>query len=85
MEEAFALAASCELMVVLGSSLTVQPAASIPELAVRRGAGLAIVNDQPTHLDSHARYRMRDLAEFADGVLSAALSPRPGARSERVR
>jgi NAD-dependent deacetylase len=71
--EAFALAASCELMVVLGSSLTVQPAASIPELAVRHGADLAIVNSQSTALDTRARYRMRDLAEFAGAVLTAEL------------
>jgi len=74
LEEAFELAASCELMLVLGSSLTVHPAASIPELAVRHGAELAIVNGQPTPLDSRACYRLRDLAEFADAVLAAVLS-----------
>ena len=76
LDEACELAASCELMIVLGSSLTVQPAASIPETAVRRGADLAIVNGQPTHLDAHARYRMPDLVEFANGVLSTAFCPR---------
>ncbi len=77
LEDAFKLATSCELMIVLGSSLTVQPAASIPELSVRHGADLAIVNDQPTHLDSHAHYLMKGLAEFADGVLQAAFHPTP--------
>ena len=29
----------------------------------------AVFNGQPTPLDSRARYRLRDLAEFADAVL----------------
>lgn len=44
----------CDLMIVLGSSLTVYPAAGFPEYAKRRGAGLAIVNREPTPLDDIA-------------------------------
>ena len=44
----------CDLMLVAGSSLTVEPAASLPELARRSGAGLVLVNLQPTWLDSVA-------------------------------
>jgi NAD-dependent deacetylase len=43
------LEADC--FMVLGSSLTVQPAASFPELAKQQGAKLIIVNREPTHLD----------------------------------
>ncbi len=42
---------ACDLFVVLGSSLTVYPAAGFPELARRNGAGLVIVNHQATDLD----------------------------------
>ena len=35
---------SCDLMLVLGSSLTVYPAAGFPEYAKRQGAVLCIVN-----------------------------------------
>ena len=45
---------SCSLMIVLGSSLSVYPAASFPEYAKRRGAKLAIVNREPTPLDDIA-------------------------------
>jgi NAD-dependent deacetylase len=41
----------CDLFVVLGSSLTVYPAAGFPVLARDNGAGLVIVNQQPTDMD----------------------------------
>ena len=71
-EEAFSgavdLAGRCDLMVVLGSSLVVHPAASIPALAARRGAPLAIVNRGSTPLDDRAFFLADDLAAFADAV-----------------
>ena len=45
---------TCDLMIVLGSSLTVYPAAGFPEHAKRNGASLAIVNREKTPLDSMA-------------------------------
>jgi NAD-dependent deacetylase len=42
---------AADLFIAVGSSLVVYPAASFPELAKRRGAALAIVNRDPTHLD----------------------------------
>lgn len=54
MELAGAAARSCDLFVVLGSSLVVYPAASLPELAKRQSATLAIVNREPTSLDDIA-------------------------------
>ena len=53
-------AETCDLFVVLGSSLVVQPAASIPLIAQRNGAKLVIVNREPTHLD-----RAADLVLYA--------------------
>ncbi len=51
---ALAFARSCDLMLVLGSSLVVQPAAKVPEIAAQAGAPLVIVNNEPTPLDSVA-------------------------------
>ncbi|MEM7002709.1 MAG: Sir2 family NAD-dependent protein deacetylase [Pseudomonadota bacterium] len=54
MREAQRLTEACDLMLVLGSSLSVYPAAGFPEYAQRRGAKLAIVNREPTPLDDIA-------------------------------
>jgi NAD-dependent deacetylase len=53
-QEAFALARNADLMLVVGSSLVVRPAADIPLAAVRSGARLIIVNAEPTRFDSLA-------------------------------
>lgn len=45
---------ACDLMLVLGSSLVVYPAAGFPLLAKRNGAALAIVNREQTPLDGAA-------------------------------
>ncbi len=69
LEGAVDLAERVDLMLVLGSSLTVQPAASIPLETVRNGGRLVIVNAQPTPLDRLAVLKFADLSEFADTVL----------------
>ena len=48
------VSAACDLMLVVGSSLVVNPAAQLPVLAKQHGAGLAIVNRTPTPLDALA-------------------------------
>jgi len=45
---------SCDLFIVLGSSLVVYPAAGFPRIAKRRGANLVILNRDPTDQDSDA-------------------------------
>ena len=54
MHEALALAQRADVMLVVGSSLVVHPAADIPLTAVRSGAHLIIVNAEPTPFDSLA-------------------------------
>ena len=49
-----ALTAACDAFVAVGSSLVVQPAASLPRTARRLGATLVIVNREPTPLDDLA-------------------------------
>lgn len=53
---AHALAEKVDLFLVAGSSLTVEPAASLPEKATRKGATLAIVNFEPTRHDEIADF-----------------------------
>ena len=67
-EDAVALAQQADLMLVLGSSLTVQPAASIPSMTLRAGGEVVIVNAQPTPLDRFAALTYPDLAAFAAAV-----------------
>jgi NAD-dependent deacetylase len=45
---------SCDLFIVLGSSLVVYPAAGFPRIAKRRGARLVILNRDPTDQDDDA-------------------------------
>ncbi len=54
MENAVYETGKCDLMLVVGSTLEVFPAASIPVLAVRGGAKLIIVNVGNTAMDSLA-------------------------------
>jgi NAD-dependent deacetylase len=51
---------SCDLFLVLGSSLVVYPAAGFPLLAKRNGARLAIVNREPTEQDPYADLVLHD-------------------------
>ncbi len=54
MEQAQTAAETCDLMLAVGSSLVVEPAASIPRVARFAGARLIIVNRDPTPLDRMA-------------------------------
>ncbi|MCF8533973.1 MAG: Sir2 family NAD-dependent protein deacetylase [Reyranella sp.] len=45
---------TCDLFIVLGSSLVVYPAAGFPGMAKRRGAKLVILNREPTDQDDSA-------------------------------
>ncbi|MBA3413766.1 MAG: NAD-dependent deacetylase [Chloroflexia bacterium] len=51
LRRAIALAQEADLMLVVGSSLVVQPAARLPAIAKQAGARLAMVNREPTPLD----------------------------------
>lgn len=65
MQRAQKLSEMAEIFIVVGSSLQVQPAASFPVLAKQSGAFLAIINRDPTPLDSLADYNHRGaIGEF---------------------
>ena len=73
-EAAFAsaqdLAAQSDVFLVLGTSLTVFPAARLPRIALQAGAQVFIVNAQKTSLDDYAAGVLRDLKSFADAILA---------------
>ena len=58
----FELAEECDLMLVVGSSLVVYPAAEVPLTAQRAGASLVIVNAEPTPFDELAEVVLRGRA-----------------------
>jgi len=60
MERAQDEALSCDLFLVLGSSLVVYPAAGFPQLAKDNGAALVIVNREPTDQDVTADLVLHD-------------------------
>ena len=53
-QEAYHRSSSSDLFTVIGSSLVVQPAASMPLVAKRNGATLVIINRDPTPYDDMA-------------------------------
>lgn len=53
---------AADLLIVIGSSLTVYPAAALPSIAVQSGARLLIVNKEFTPMDSYADVAIRGMA-----------------------
>ncbi len=47
-------ARQCDCMLIIGSSLEVEPAASLPALAKRNGAKVVMINLEETFFDNHA-------------------------------
>jgi NAD-dependent deacetylase len=71
-EEAFDFARQASLLLVIGSSLIVYPAAQVPMVAKTSGAALAIINDEPTPLDDLADWVLQGKAgEILPGLCSA--------------
>ena len=68
------LAIRADVMIVLGTSLTVFPAAGLPRLTLQRGGKVFIVNAQPTSLDDYVAACYPDLGEFAEAILGADVS-----------
>lgn len=61
LNQAFNDFANADLAIVLGSSLTVNPAALLPQYTLRGGGKLAIINGQETTLDKYADWKFDDL------------------------
>jgi NAD-dependent deacetylase len=66
-------AANADLFLAVGTSLTVHPAAWLPEIALESGARLVIVNAEPTPLDGRAHAVLRgDAGRILSALLHAA-------------
>lgn len=74
LQAAVQAARDADLMLVIGSSLIVQPAARLPEIAVVAGARLAIINNEPTPLDHLADVLVRGGAGVALGTMADSLA-----------
>jgi len=68
LREAVTEAQKADLMLVLGTSLTVYPAASIPDYTLRSGGEVIIVNNMPTPLDRQAVMRFDELGPVFEGL-----------------
>lgn len=72
---AFELAQLADVMLVVGSSLVVYPAAEIPLAAVRAGAKLIVVNAEPTPFDGIAEVVIHGrAAEVLPGLAARAVA-----------
>jgi NAD-dependent deacetylase len=77
MERARAEAMAADLFLVLGSSLTVVPAASLPAAAVGAGVPLAIVNREPTPQDDYAELVLHEEIGPLMNEVMQILAPEP--------
>jgi len=78
LERAEAAAKAADLVVALGSTLSVYPAASIPLLAANRGAPYVIINRGPTEHDDLPEVTLRlegDVGEIFPPAVEGALAP----------
>lgn len=76
MGEAWRLAQRCDLMLVIGTSLVVQPVASLPQVAAARGVPLVEIDLEPNHLRDHGAIELRGGA--------AKILPRLAARALEI-
>src|ERR1700733_9472290 len=75
MRRAEAASRDCDLFVVLGSSLTVRPAATLPMIAKANSAALAIVNREPTDMDGAADLVLHaEIGAVLNAIVPDALS-----------
>lgn len=65
LEAAWAAAARCRTMLVIGTSALVQPAASLPTVALRGGAYLVEINPAQTPLSQYVQEALREPAAVA--------------------
>jgi NAD-dependent deacetylase len=69
---AFALAASADLLLCVGSSLEVHPVAGLPQITMAAGGDVAIVTAGPTPYDGEAVLKLEgDVVAELEGVLAA--------------
>ena len=78
LERAAAAAAKADLVLALGSTLSVYPAATIPLLAAQQGTPYVIVNRGPSDHDGHPAVTLRlegDVTTIFPSAVDASLAP----------
>jgi len=68
LREAVSESQESDLMLILGTSLTVYPAASMPQYTLRQGGEIVIVNNMSTPMDDMASLHFEDLSEVFEGL-----------------
>jgi NAD-dependent deacetylase len=84
---AFAAAEEADLVVSLGSTLSVHPAASIPLTAANRGVPYVIVNQGETDQDGHEGVSLRlegDVADLFPAAVAGAMGNLEGVGQENL-
>ncbi|HSL12374.1 MAG TPA: Sir2 family NAD-dependent protein deacetylase [Actinomycetota bacterium] len=72
LDAAFRAASGCDLFLAVGTSLVVQPAAALPEVAVEAGADLVIVTASETPLDDLATAILHDpIADVLPAIVAS--------------
>ena len=80
-DRAMSAAAEADLMLAIGTTLQVQPVASMVPIAARAGAQVVIVNDQPTAMDSIADVVIRaPIGAVLTTICGAAASAQDSSR-----
>ena len=74
MARAQQLAERADLMLCIGSSLAVHPAAALPRLTMERGGRLAIVTKGPTPYDQAADLKLEGEVDEELGAAVASLA-----------
>jgi NAD-dependent deacetylase len=65
LDGAYATAQSCQMMLVIGTSALVQPAASLPVMAIQSGAYVVEINPRPTQISDAVDESIRKPAAVA--------------------
>lgn len=75
-DAAVALAGDCDLMLAIGTTLTVHPVAGLAPYAVGHGARLVIINNAETPYDDYAEAVLREeIAEVLPRLVAGAVGP----------
>ena len=73
-DRAFAVSAACDVLLAVGSTLSVYPAASCVPIAARSGAKVIVVNGSPTEMDLVADEVLRgQISEILPALVSPTL------------
>lgn len=84
LDAAVAAAQTCDLLLAVGTSLSVFPAAGLCDVALRTGGRLVIINAEPTLYDSVADAVLRDpIGQALPRLVHAVSAADSGGRNER--